>query len=357
MSIAFVTNSAPSYRVPLFKELADQLDACFYFHDSELTQVSADDYPFPAQFLRSQSKVWKALSESDHEAVISGVSGRTALPLTYLSCKHADRPFILWASLWAHPRTPFHRISSIPLRRIYRKADAVVTYGPHVSSYVADQRGNETGIFEATQAVDNGFFSRQITIDEQQGLREELGLGSGPIVLFVGRLVEEKGLRYLLRTWQGIERERDEVLVVAGEGKLSGLAEGLSGVRLVGQQKPDLLPILYSLATVLVLPSIMTSDFLEPWGLVVNEAMNQGVPVIASESVGAVAAGLVRDGQNGIVVRERDPQELADAIERILANQELRESLGSQALSDISGYTHEKMVDGFRQALGHALSN
>ncbi len=357
MSIAIVTNSAPPYRVPLFEQLADQLGAHFYFHDKALTQVTADDYPFPAQCLSTQSSIWRALSGSDHDAVISGVSGRIVLPLTYLSCRHTDTPFILWASMWAHPRTPFHRISSTPLRRVYRKADSVITYGSHVSAYVAHQRNDETGIFEATQAVDNSFFSRQVTIDEQEGLRKELGLGEGPIVLFVGRLVEEKGLRYLLRAWQGIERKGDEVLVVAGEGQLSGLAEGVPGVRLVGQLKPDRLPILYSLATALVLPSIMTSDFLEPWGLVVNEAMNQGVPVIASDSVGAVAAGLVRNGQNGIVVREQNSEELAGAIKKILADNVLRDNLGGQALSDVSNYTHEQMVDGFKQALDHALSN
>ena len=64
----------------------------------------------------------------------------------------------------------------------------------------------------------------------------------------------------------------------------------------------DELPALYAAADALVLPSIRTATFLEPWGLVVNEAMHQGTPVIASDAVGAAAGGLVRDGRNGLVV-------------------------------------------------------
>ena len=63
------------------------------------------------------------------------------------------------------------------------------------------------------------------------------------------------------------------------------------------------LPALYAAADVLVLPSIRTRTFTEPWGLVTNEAMHQGTPVIATDAVGAVAGGLVRDGRNGLVVR------------------------------------------------------
>ncbi len=68
---------------------------------------------------------------------------------------------------------------------------------------------------------------------------------------------------------------------------------------------------LYAACDVLVLPSIPTRTFREPWGLVVNEAMNRGLAVIASDAVGAAAGGLVRDGRNGLVVPAGDPAALA----------------------------------------------
>ena len=63
-----------------------------------------------------------------------------------------------------------------------------------------------------------------------------------------------------------------------------------------------------------MLPSITTALDKEPWGLVVNEAMHAGLPVVATDAVGAAAGGLVRDGENGFVVPERDADALAAAV-------------------------------------------
>lgn len=64
--------------------------------------------------------------------------------------------------------------------------------------------------------------------------------------------------------------------------------------------------------------------FKEPWGLVVNETMNQGVPAIATDAVGAAAGGLVQHGQTGLVVAERDVEALAAALQQLLADPTLR---------------------------------
>src|SRR5205823_12072283 len=75
-------------------------------------------------------------------------------------------------------------------------------------------------------------------------------------------------------------------------------------VRFAGYVPVDETVAYYALASVVVLPSVTTPQAKEAWGLVVNEAFNQGVPVIATDAVGAVAGGLVRDGVNGLVVPE-----------------------------------------------------
>ena len=73
----------------------------------------------------------------------------------------------------------------------------------------------------------------------------------------------------------------------------------------------------YAGSDVVVVPSVPTRTIRETWSLVVNEAMHQGVPVIASDAVGAAAGGLVRDGANGIVVPAGDAGALARAIRRL----------------------------------------
>ena len=108
---------------------------------------------------------------------------------------------------------------------------------------------------------------------------------------------------------------------------------------------------LYADADVLVVPSIATRTFREPWGLVVNEAMNQGLAVIASDAVGAAAGGLVRDGQNGLVVPAGDSAALAEAMVRLAADPELRARLGERRARDVRAYSHEAWADGFSRAL------
>ena len=107
----------------------------------------------------------------------------------------------------------------------------------------------------------------------------------------------------------------------------------------------------YAIAWVYVLPSITTPYFKEPWGLVVNEAFNQGVPVIATDAVGAAAGELVQDGGNGFIVPERDSAALAQALQRILDDPDLRKQLGQGARRIIAGWDNERMVMGFRQAI------
>jgi glycosyltransferase involved in cell wall biosynthesis len=107
---------------------------------------------------------------------------------------------------------------------------------------------------------------------------------------------------------------------------------------------------LYAACDVLVVPSIRTRNFREPWGLVINEAMNQRVPVIASDAVGAVAGGLVRDRANGLVVPAADAGALADAITRLAGDRDLRERLGATGAQDVRAFSHDAWAEGFSAA-------
>jgi glycosyltransferase involved in cell wall biosynthesis len=83
----------------------------------------------------------------------------------------------------------------------------------------------------------------------------------------------------------------------------------------------------------------------------VNEAFNQGVPVIATDAVGAVAGGLVRHEENGLVVRAGDAAALASAIRRLHDEPELRARLGAAAREAVGAYTHEAWAAGFSRGL------
>jgi rhamnosyl/mannosyltransferase len=84
--------------------------------------------------------------------------------------------------------------------------------------------------------------------------------------------------------------------------------------------------------------------------------MHQGRPVIATTSVGAVAGGLVVDGDTGVVVAPGDAPALAAAIHPLLGDEMLRSRLGSRARQAVSAYTYDAMVEAFDRAISTARS-
>lgn len=361
MSVALVTNYLPPYRLPLYRLLAERYGVELYcfggegryvaeeFRDLENQMARA---PFPVHRLESQREA--ATLAADHRAVIAATTGRVALPSAYRAARRARRPFILWASLWAHPRTAAHLLSYPLLRRIYRRADAVVTYGPHVSRYVAGHRGTREGIFEAPQAVEHELFAAPIEADAHTRWRVQAGLPEGgPLVLFAGRLVPEKGVDLLLRAWREQAEDPRAWLCFLGDGPRRRAVAG-ARVRFPGTLARERLPVAYAGADVVVVPSMATRRFREPWGLVCNEAMSQGRAVIATDAVGAAAGGLVRDGDTGLVVPGGNKSALARALERLLADATLRESLGRSGREAVAAYSYERAADGFGRALAHS---
>ena len=300
----------------------------------------------------SQARAARLAGSGRYRAVICGLGGRVALPGSYLGARRAGVPFVLWGSIWSHPRTPAHALSYLPTLWLYRHADAVITYGPHVSRYVASRRGGAHGVFEARQAVSAEHFGRPVNEAERRAARERAGVPEDAfLALFVGRLEREKGVSLLIEAWRRADIEHG-VLALAGDGPLRRAVDSAGpGVRALGRLSRDALPPLYAAADALVLPSIRTATFAEPWGLVCNEAMHQGTPIIATDAVGAVAGGLVVDGRNGLVARAGDADALSARLRALAGAPELRARLGSAAREDVGPYTYAAWVGGVRSAL------
>ncbi len=303
----------------------------------------------------SEAGAVRLAASGRYRAVIAGLDGRIALPGAYAAARARRIPFVLWATIWAHPRTPAHALSFLPTRHLYRAADVVATYGPHVSRYVERYRGSDGGVVIAPQAVDVDHFGAPVAEAERDAARKRTVGDAELLVLYVGRLVGEKGIETLIEAWRRADLGAGARLALAGEGPLEQhIADSLPEASLLGQVGPDALPALYAAADVLVLPSIHTASFREPWGLVVNESMLQRTPVVASDAVGAAAGGLVRDGRNGFVVPAGDPDALATRLRALAADNELRTKLGGTARADASAYTPAAWAAGMGQALAAA---
>ena len=127
-------------------------------------------------------------------------------------------------------------------------------------------------------------------------------------------------------------------------------------VTALGPLDPADLRNMYAAADVVVVPSVPTRAFREPWALVVNEAMSRSTPIIATDAVGAAAGGLVRDGETGIVVPAGDPSALAAAVTRLREDPGTAARLGAAGAAEIAAYTPEAWADAVCTALASAAS-
>lgn len=360
MAIALVTNVITPYRAPLYALLAERYGVevlCFgagqsyvpaWFGDLD---AQLDAAPFPARLLDGPRAALR-LGER-YAAAIAPVAGGAMLPATYAGMRLRRRRFLLWASVWADPHGGAKSALALPLlHHLYRRADAVVTYGPHVSRHV--ERWRRRGdVFVAPQSVDGSLFGRPVAAAETAAWRAAHALpAEAPLLLYVGRLVPEKGIATLLDAWRLVHAARpDARLVAIGDGELAPALRAADGVALLPPVAAEGLPVAYAAATAVTLPSIPTPRFREPWGLVCNEALHQATPVVATDAVGAVAGGLVRDGETGLVVPAGDAAALAAALGRLLDEPELRTRLGEAGRAELAGHTHARMADAFGDAL------
>lgn len=374
MKVAFVTNFAAHYRVKTFETLARYHDVKFlffsgggewYWQRRHGTRAGDFDYTYLRGFSLAGTRITPALVtrlfSGDFDVVLKCINGRFALPAAYLAARLCGRPFVLWTGIWSALNTRFHRAAAFFTNYIYRHADAVVVYGEHVKRFLVSTGVNPERVFVAAHAVDNPVYARTVSAEEVTTLRQSLEISADDaVVLYLGRLETVKGLGYLLDAFAAIPHNR-ACLVLAGTGsEKDALARracdlGIADrVRFAGYVPIESAPTYYAMADVAVLPSITVPTGKELWGLVVNEAFNQGVPVVATDAVGAAAGGLIQDCVNGFIVAERDSVALGSAIARILGEAGLRDRLSQSARQTIAAWDNERMVQGFRDAIEFA---
>jgi glycosyltransferase involved in cell wall biosynthesis len=362
MRVAFITNFSSYYRRPLFEELARRWDVDFMFfslggeryRSAEMAHEQGQFKTVPLRRRSIRAQVYtpdlaRLIARGNYDVVVKCLNGKLMVPLTCLSARRAGVPVVLWTGMWEHPTTSVHKLTAPLVRSTYRGAEAVVVYGDHVKAYLEDRGVDPARIFVAGQAVEGDRFARATQASP-----------SSPLALYVGQLEERKGIRYLVEAFRALPGDQLRLRLV-GSGSLGPWIEEQARmdkrIEPVGYCAQSDLPDEYAAARCVVLSSVRTRAGREPWGLVVNEAMHAGKPVIATDSVGAAAGGLVVDGQNGYVVPERNASALATALDRVLHDEDLASRLGAQASTSVKRFTFEAMADAFEQACASASAN
>ena len=204
---------------------------------------------------------------------------------------------------------PRRLLTSIPKRVFFSLCDGYFGFGERSREYLMSLGAKRERIFIPCQAAAlPSSFVPERALDERLRARS----GQDPVFLFVGRLSQEKGVDALLDAFALIRRRIPQArLRIVGSGpqgeQLQKMANDMGladAVCFVGSLQDEGLSREYFGATCLVLPS-----FSEPWGLVVNEALNHGCPAVVSDNCGCVPE-LVLDGVTGYAFRSGDSASL-----------------------------------------------
>jgi len=381
MRVAHLVSHPIHNQAPLYRELSgrDGIDLTVYFYsdasvrgyeDREFGREVRWDTPlldgYRSRFLPSAARTgiqqtygagpnWDVLREvlaGRYDALwIHGYAHLNAWLAAAGAPLRGSRILIREEQTLLHDR-PLHKavLKEVALRALFARA-----YGLYIGEenrrYFLRYGMAERRLFPARYCVDNAYFLRRA--DELAPRRDELRARFGiesdvPVILFAAKLIPKKAPLVLLEAFRRMRERRPCALLVVGDGELRPQVEAAvgPGVHLAGFLNQSELPEAYTAADLFCLPSVRH----ETWGLVVNEALNFGLPVVVSDKVGC-AADLVRPGWNGFVVPAGDAGALADALEQLVADEELRREFGERGRELVAEYSVEACADGIVAAL------
>jgi glycosyltransferase involved in cell wall biosynthesis len=260
-------------------------------------------------------------------------NGKMAILCT--DSKRDDAPRVAWRELLK--------------KQLVSLFDAAVVAGSPQRRYLVDLGFPAARIRDGLDVVDNEFF-RRVT-------EPAFGDAKSRYFLSCGRLIPLKNFDALLRGYVRYRSESPEPwrLIIAGDGpereRLTNLASELGGdgIEFVGHQSYEDLRKYYHGAGAFVLPTIN-----ERWGLVVNEAMASGLPVIVSERAGC-AQDLVQHGENGFLVDPTDSNDLADRLRDMASDGDRRKHMGHRSLQIIADWGLERFASGFMDCVADGI--
>ena len=270
-------------------------------------------------------------------------------------------PVILRAesNLHDHARSKMALFAKSTLAALLRPAVRCATpIGKANAQYWKHYFGEDFPQFPTPYAVDNEFFRSRVleATPRREELRRELGLvPNRPVILFASKLQTRKRCIDLVEAFLRLAPAPGVAppawLLIVGDGEERAHLEararesGSSGIRFLGFRNQTELPGFYDLCDIFVLPSVD-----ETWGLIVNEVMNAGRPIIVTDQVGC-QPDLVHEGLNGFVYPAGNVDALADCLRRLIDDPALRESMRENSLRLIRQYSFEEDTEGLRDAL------
>ena len=366
--LVILTEIISPYRIPLFNALARHgavdLHVIFLAEtDPGLRQwhVYKDEIKFSYEVLPSWRRrigrfkalintgLNRALTAASPDAIVCGGYSYLASWQTLLWAKKHNVPFLLWSESIAQELRRGYALVEFLKDEFLQRCCGFVVPGQLAREYLRTRRIKDELIFTACNAVDNDFFTAAAADARHNAMARRSELRAPDrYFLFAGRLVREKGVFELLSAYATLNEQirLQTGLVFAGDGpcrqQLEERAAAISPgkVMFAGFAQREQLAAYYALAEMLVLPT-----YSDTWGLVVNEAMACGLPVILSQVAGC-APELVRQNWNGLLIPPRNVRSLAAAMQELASRPDRCASMGVNSAQLVLQYSPEKWSSG-----------
>jgi hypothetical protein len=369
LRLALLTNFIPPYRLPLYRALAQRVGDLRVVISTPMEAnrqwaVQWDDLAVQPQRTLTLRRTWRhpqgfaeqlyihlpydtlpLLQRYRPNVIISGELGlRTLQAVLYRKLRPASR-VIVWVTLSEHTEQNRGGMRLRLRRWLLRQADAVIVNGLSGKRYLIKQGAPAERVWCVPNPRDvTTYLALPLERTPEQAHR----------LLYVGRLIELKGLDGWLTALAHYAQRHPERSVecwLAGDGPLRGSLEQTAlppNVQLtfLGNVPYELLAQVYAQAGILVFPTLS-----DTWGLVVNEAMAAGLPVLGSRYSQAVEE-FVTEGETGWTFRPDHADELDTALEQALATPpEQLNAMRHTARERIRPITPEAVADVFMQAV------
>ena len=367
MKVVLITEIVSPYRIPVFNEIAknDQIDFKVLLLSEGVPdrswRIQKEKIKFQYQILGGiriplpnrfpiffNPRIYSWLKAENPDLIICGGYHHPSDLLALRYAKKYGKRFILWCE--SHDGSVGLKGFPFNLYRNYfiHSSDAFLVPGKKSFKFIRGFGINGKTICVAPNAVDNNLFSCPPDQIHLQKLRNKF---PHHVILYVGRLVDLKGILTLLEAFRDVSMVVEGGLVLVGEGKDRQKYQdfcsrsALKNVFFEGFKQQEELPYYYKTADLFVLPS-----YREEWGLVLNEAAASGLPLIATDASGA-AFDLIDESKNGYRVPTGNVQALRAAILKILTDPGLKKSMGVYSRKKADEFSPKKCAEGFLQAI------
>lgn len=302
---------------------------------------------------RRVARRYRATVMHGHWVVPGGFIAAAAAPrLPLVVSLHGSDVYV------AETLTPARRVAGW----VFGRAGAVTACSTDLARRAIALGANPSHIEVVPYGVDVERFAPSPAV--RAAIRQRLGIAPQHVFVFAaGRLVRKKGFEYLIDAVPLLPPETSLVLAIAGGGDLerelrdrSAAAGVAERVRLLGNLTQDDVAGHLAAADIVVVPSVRDdSGNVDGLPNVVMEALASGTPVVATGAGGI--ASVLQDGDNGLLVPERDPAALAAAISRLAADADLRCRLGASARAAVAArHTWSGAAERFEAAYSRALA-